>query len=397
MKKTMMLLLLLEALFQFTVNASNIIISESPDSAGSSVTLPGSMINKGNNARIINLMEEAIQGREITIAAIGGSITAGANASNFLKTSYSPLIYDWWVHKFPNSKFKYVNAGIGATTSIYGVHRAERDLLKYNPDFTMIDFSVNDNEIKNECTESYEGLIRKIFFSCPQSAILSIAMVDKKMENVEEAHCRICKHYQIPMISVKQVIAPMLESGKIRWSDWSRDEVHPNDNAHKLIANLVINYLEECYKKASTLSKSIKLKKIAKPVTVNGFQKSGVYDAVDIMPTNMGSWTVTKETGYWKNSWITSSEGAPLIFKTKAKSVFLGYKKNVTHTEGHIIVKVDGKQVCEIDPNFENGWGTYDANIKLFKEEKSKEHVIEFLYTGKSGEPIYIKYLLIAK
>jgi lysophospholipase L1-like esterase len=343
------------------------------------------------------MMKRAMEGKELTIAAIGGSITAGANASNFQKTSYSALVYNWWVAKFPEAKFKYVNAGIGATTSVYGVHRAERDLLKFNPDFTIVDFSVNDNGIRKECAESYEGLIRKIFINRPNSAILSIAMVDKKIENVEDAHSAICKQYQIPMLSVKQVIQPLIKSGRITWNDWSVDDVHPNDKGHELIADLIIAYLEECYKETSTLPKPYKIKKLVMPVTENGFQNSGVFDAVSMIPANMGNWAITKETGYWKNSWITNSQGNPLIFNVKAKSLIIGYKKNTTFTNGRLFIKVDGLLVKELDPNFVNGWGSYIANELIFKNKKSTNHTIELEYKGNPGEPIFITYLLIAK
>lgn len=41
-------------------------------------------------------------------------------------------------------KFHYVNGGIGGTTSHYGVSRAVTDVLMYQPDFVVVDFSVND-------------------------------------------------------------------------------------------------------------------------------------------------------------------------------------------------------------------------------------------------------------
>jgi lysophospholipase L1-like esterase len=359
--------------------------------------LPVATINKGEKTRIISVMKNALQGKELNICAIGGSITAGANASDFKKTSYLPLVYNWWVNKFPKAKFNYVNAGIGATTSIFGVHRAERDLLKFNPDFTMVDFTVNDNGIRKECAESYEGLIRKIFINRPQSAIVSIAMVNKKMENVEDVHVTICKQYEIPMLSVKQVIEPMLKSGRISWSDWSNDDIHPIDNGHTLIAGLIINYLEECYKEATTSTKRIKIDKIKKPLTKNGFENSSVFDAANLTPTDLGNWTSMQEKGYWLNSWAASSEGKSMLLNIKCKSLIVGYRKNVTPTNGKLIIKVDGIQSKEINPNFPNGWGAFIANETLFKDEKAKEHSVEFIYSGKDGEPIYIKNLLIAK
>lgn len=46
---------------------------------------------------------------------------------------------------FPQAEFHYINAGIGGTTSHFGTARAESDLLSHEPDFVIIEFSVNDD------------------------------------------------------------------------------------------------------------------------------------------------------------------------------------------------------------------------------------------------------------
>ena len=122
-----------------------------------------------------------------------------------------------------------------------------------------------------------------------------------------------------------------------------------------------------------------------------------MYDAANIKPTDLGNWTLMQEKGYWCNSWVGNSEGKPFVLKVKAKSLIVGYRKNVPPTKGKLMIKMDGKKLKEIDPNFPNGWGAFVQNETLFKEDKAKEHTIEFLYSGIQGEPTFIKYLLIAK
>ena len=73
-------------------------------------------------------MKKAIQGEDITVGFLGGSITQGCNASA-PETCYAYLVYQWWCEKFPKSKIAYINAGIGGTTSQFGAARAESDLL----------------------------------------------------------------------------------------------------------------------------------------------------------------------------------------------------------------------------------------------------------------------------
>ena len=76
------------------------------------------------------------------------------------------------------------------------------------------------------------------------------------------------------------------------------------------------------------------------------------------------------------------------------------FKKNgktVKPTNGKLIIKLDGKQLKEIDPNFKKGWGDWVPNETVFKEDMAEQHTLEFIYSGSQGEPILIKYLLIAE
>ena len=102
------------------------------------------IVNRGNQARIKNVMKRAIAGEKITLGFLGGSITQGSLSST-PETCYAYLVYDWWRKTFPNAEFVYLNAGIGGTTSQFGVARVESDLLRYKPDFVIVEFSVNDD------------------------------------------------------------------------------------------------------------------------------------------------------------------------------------------------------------------------------------------------------------
>ena len=118
------------------------------------------VLNKGNLYRIERAMKKAMRGEAVTVGFLGGSITQGCLSST-PETCYAYLVYRWWCDKFPASAITYVNAGIGGTTSQFGVARADSDLLSKEIDFTIVEFSVNDKD-NEHFLETYEGLIRKI-------------------------------------------------------------------------------------------------------------------------------------------------------------------------------------------------------------------------------------------
>ena len=108
-------------------------------------------MNTSNFARLKELFRRAAAGQELTIGFLGGSITQGS-LSTQPGNAYAFRVYQWFVDTFPQSKFHYVNGGIGGTSSHYGVARAVTDVLMYQPDFVAVDFSVNDLEaLSSEC------------------------------------------------------------------------------------------------------------------------------------------------------------------------------------------------------------------------------------------------------
>ena len=85
-------------------------------------------MNTSNFARLKELFRRAAAGQELTIGFLGGSITQGS-LSTQPGNAYAFRVYQWFVDTFPQSKFHYVNGGIGGTSSHYGVARAVTDVL----------------------------------------------------------------------------------------------------------------------------------------------------------------------------------------------------------------------------------------------------------------------------
>ena len=103
-----------------------------------------------DNAALAAVMKKAEAGEPVTIATIGGSITQGSISNGAkdsqikAKSCYADIFFSWWKETFPQSEVTVVNAGIGATDSYLGVHRLKEDVLDYNPDLVLVEYSVND-------------------------------------------------------------------------------------------------------------------------------------------------------------------------------------------------------------------------------------------------------------
>ena len=141
-------------------------------------------------ARLIACMRRAKAGAELTCGFFGGCITQDILATKH-KNCYAYRVFRWWEEAFPKAVFHYVNGGIGGTTSHYGVSRVETDMLMYQPDFVVVDFSVNDDP-DEFFQETYEGLIRKMLSWTSKPAILLLNNVFYDTgENAQEYHDRV--------------------------------------------------------------------------------------------------------------------------------------------------------------------------------------------------------------
>ena len=145
---------------------------------------------------VAGVMKKAAAGQNITVAALGGSITEGFHSSCPEK-SYAGIMRKWWEDKFPNITVQYVNAGIGATDSYLGLHRARRDVLQFQPDFIIVDFTVND-QAEEFYGKSYERLIRTLLGTESNPAVVLLFMTMEDGTNAQEFHSKVGEKYKLP-------------------------------------------------------------------------------------------------------------------------------------------------------------------------------------------------------
>ena len=201
-------------------------------------------MNTSNFARLKELLRRAAAGQELTLGFLGGSITQGS-LSTQPGNAYAFRVYQWFVDTFPQSKFHYVNGGIGGTDSLYGVARAVTDVLMYQPDFVVVDFSVNDLEVPFR-QETYEGVVRKLLAwpSHPAVVLLNNVYYDTGA-TAQDEHNAVGDHYGVPHVSIRDSIYKDLRAGKYASRTLlSPDGLHPNDYGHGLVAGEIIKLLE---------------------------------------------------------------------------------------------------------------------------------------------------------
>lgn len=322
--------------------------------------------NVGNLERLKEVFARAERGERMTLGFLGGSITQGSLSST-PQTCYAYLVYQWWCEKFPQAEFTYLNAGIGGTTSQFGVARAGTDLLAGKPDFVIIEFSVND-ESTEHFMETYEGLVRKVYGADFSPAVLLVHNVYyHNGGNAQLMHGRIGRHYGLPAVSMQSAIFPEVVSGRIKNRAITPDDLHPNDAGHALVASVITYFLE---KAQAEDVKAGDTGALPAPLTANAYERSVRYrnsyapDMAGVEQPKLSGFAEDASpqkdiTDCFKYGWTASHVGDAITFQVEGSCIAVQYRKSVKLPApvAEVIVDGDTEHPLRLDANFDETWG----------------------------------------
>lgn len=194
---------------------------------------------------------------------------------NVNRDSWRAITFEYLRKKFEKreGQFEQVNAGIGATGSIFGTFRLAKDILAYKPDFLFIEFAVNDNGdgTENDPTgdgsiyRTYRNIIDRVRAANPDVAIcitlsanrpkdVENAFAEKLKADVSRKHTeRAANYFKIPYIRIMDVYySEPLPEGLSRDRLFDGPEslpnaVHPSQQGHRAYAEGVIRGLEKIF------------------------------------------------------------------------------------------------------------------------------------------------------
>jgi len=326
-------------------------------------------VNQGNVADLKKFIKRAKAGEPLTVGFIGGSITQGF-ASSREEKCYAHRNFNYMKKKFRNEHIKYVNAGIGATDSEFACARVDEDLLSYEPDLVVVEFSVND-ESNEHYMETYECLIRKILSAKKRPAVILLHSVCYDCgKNAELIHLKIARHYDLPAVSMRTSVYELLLNGLHENSEITEDNLHPNDHGHELmgyVVGTVFDDLDEEMKVylASGAKDSDETEKLPAPLTKAGYTNSVRYQNKDesAVVLNQGFIPDLDEkkgiTDCFKNGWIAEEPEDRIVFRIAGETFAAQYMKTINKPAPVVMAYVDGDydNGVKLDANFDEDWG----------------------------------------
>jgi lysophospholipase L1-like esterase len=367
---------------------------------GSDILSARSVTSIGDEYYIANTMRKAMNGEQVTIGFIGGSITAVAGATSQANT-YASLIKDWWVAKFPTATIIYKNAGIGATGSNIGVYRVNENLMTAEPDFVVVEYAVNDGN-SSAVLPYYEQLVRTIAYSPKRPGVMLLFNTTSSGTNAQPQHSQIGTYYNLPMVSYRDAMWPELQNGRFTWADLYADTIHPNNKGHILLSKFVTDRLEKIYANINSYPLTPTDNAI-KPIEFapERYKDGVVLDSLDITAT-MNGWIADHIANYspdWNSKfgpgWQTSTPNSTISFTVTGKSIAVVYRVTSAADAGKVYASVDGGTAVEI-----NGYtasSAYPIMSQLATNLADTTHTVTFTMGATAGKSFAINGILVSK
>lgn len=346
------------------------------------------------------VMKKAASGEKVTIACIGGSITQGTISKGSLDSevgfnkSYADIFFMWWQENFPETEFEFINAGIGGTDSYLGVHRVQKDVLDYEPDLVLVEFSVNDAD-SQFYKKSYDNLVRKILLSDSSPAVMLLYMGQTNGATAQGSHVFIGFNYKLPMVSYSSLINDMMEQKVYTAAELSGDEVHPSALGHAVAGEILWKYLNNVYADADNYGEPEKF--TAPAVTKDAYLNAWIADRENIIPDSLGTFTEKTVCSQFPGGWVCSEGEGGFTVTMTFQNLGILYYATVDGKSGQFDVFIDGERVHTIDGDFSGGWGNAITAEQVYTSQEEAEHTITIKKSPESsGEVFDLLGLLIS-
>jgi hypothetical protein len=248
---------------------------------------PNGTEHAGADDRLVCLMDRLLRSRSpVTVAALGGSISAGStytvrNSNHLYHRSVATALRGFG-SRGGSLSVSLHNGALPATGPSFFEH-CMASQLPAAPDLVLVEFTVNlDHQ-----PAAFERLIRKLLELPRRPAIVVVSMhawrimdvakgrrvspwrcklpklgdelskdnhtiaarpidqqwADQDPRGDEDRVAELCRHYNIPLVSMRAALLEAVRSGKVPLESFMQDCRHPNWEGHLAMAHAVIERL----------------------------------------------------------------------------------------------------------------------------------------------------------
>ncbi|MCR4735250.1 MAG: SGNH/GDSL hydrolase family protein [Treponema sp.] len=364
-----------------------------------------SFMNENVDVRLENFLAKIRRGEEVTVLALGGSITTGFAAKNPSADGWAGLT-GAWIKKLGaenKAKVNYYNRGVSGTDSAFAIARFDNHVAALKPDLVLFEYAMNDQWLDTKVRKrTYEAIVRRLL-SDSDCAILALFVNERKApypSNQAEQQ-KICEYYHIPYVSWKDSVK---KNGSL--SDFEKyfdgqEGIHPNNTGHAKIAEFMEERINQVWKVLPEDSKiASPCKELPAAMTDCGFVNSKYYGCENLKPLANTSWKAGSPAhnewishGNVVKGWECNEGGAEITFEVEGSSVGITYCESDQFRDAQAwVTKADGSNGPKVNLNCYvsyrkgyYGWA-YRQLIDGDKVEKYTVHVVVSKRVARGGE-----------
>ena len=313
-----------------------------------------------------HVMAKIRAGQRVTVAYLGGSITAA--------NGWRPKTTAWLQKTFPNARFEEVHAAIGGTGSDLGVFRVGHDALEHHPDLLLVEFAVNDGgALPDAIWRNMEGIVRQTWRKDPKTDIVFTYTIHEGMiGEVKKGLCPrstsamelLADFYGIPSVNFQVPVIELLKQDKLVFKAdkqpegdkiwFAADGCHPRDVGHEIYLKLVAEAITQMKDSRPADHQA----KLAKTFVADNAEAAKMVPVQEKMLS--GDWKALaagddKQKAFGRQMgqiWMASRPGSTLHFKFKGSAAKL--YDLLGPDGGQVTITVDGKKSSTPVPRFDS-------------------------------------------
>lgn len=158
-------------------------------------------------------------------------------------------VTQWLKARYPDAPLSIVNSSIGGTASDLAVFRVGRDVIAHRPDLVFAEFcnDVNVGGVE-EVAFQLDGILGQIRGALPACDVIVVHVARQTYTEIyarDECPPHILRHEEaagrhgVPSIHASRVVARSIAEGRLAWTDYGADIIHPNAAGQRLLAEIV--------------------------------------------------------------------------------------------------------------------------------------------------------------
>ncbi len=336
--------------------------------------------------------------KKLRVGYFGGSITEGAGASSWHKTSWRAHLTAHLRAAYPEAEITEIMAAVGGTGTDLGLCRCKHDLLSGDPDLVFIEFATNDYPFAyRDQLYGYENCLRQILGCKDTVDIVCVFSATKDTEKLitekgnfgsRSVQSTLALHYGLPTADPGEALRFAVASAGGDWLRYTTDCTHPNDEGYLIYTDVMVKAVDGWL--SGEVPEALKAREIPAPLCREPLVAGKMVDLCEI-PEFLGAFTFENRPFKWRfpHFWTANGVGSTVGYSFEGTG--FGLYSIMDDESGILDVTVDGvtRSVClwdETCKSFSRGGyafafrdlpeGTHSVEIRVSenKHPESKGH-----------------------